>query len=223
MRCHSSALMATHCRTSVARAPTGLRAGWRRLSKAPKQPRARHGPLPLHSGRADTQTSAVSSMETPAKNLSSTTRDCCGSIRAKSPNASSSATRSQLCSARRQAIRQVTEPRRPSRAWRSAAPVRDPPKRAGASGPPRRGNAPVSPLHSLLVDEPQIGFMHQRRRLQGVLHALPFQLMRGQAAQLAVDVRHQFTQGLLVAVGPLQEQFGSVVIVRLIGLGAPVT
>jgi hypothetical protein len=59
------------------------------------------------------------------------------------------------------------------------------------------------PRHSLGFDQPQVSFVDQVRRLQGVAGALPPQVAGRLAAQLLVDEREESFQRLLVARTPL--------------------
>ena len=73
----------------------------------------------------------------------------------------------------------------------------------------RRGHReemrPVSPRR-VLPDEPQIRFVDQRSRLQGMAGRLLAQIARGTAAQIAVDERHQPFRRRLRALAPGLEQ-----------------
>ena len=61
-------------------------------------------------------------------------------------------------------------------------------------------------LHLRLVHQPQVGLVDQRRRLQRVVRPLAADIGGREAAQFAVDERHQFAQCLLVAAAPGLEQ-----------------
>ena len=69
---------------------------------------------------------------------------------------------------------------------------------------------PVVPLHLTDIDQPQIQFVDQRGRLQGVVTALAQHGSPGQAAELAVHERDQLLERPLVAVAPGGQQSGHV-------------
>ncbi len=58
-------------------------------------------------------------------------------------------------------------------------------------------------LRGALVNEPQKGFMHQRRALEGVTWALRSQIAVGERSQFMVDERNQGLKRFLVALPPL--------------------
>jgi hypothetical protein len=70
----------------------------------------------------------------------------------------------------------------------------------------------VLPLHLRLVDEPHVGFVDERRGLQGVADALLAQVARRQPPQLAVDDGQQVIQNAAVAVGQTDEQSGHILL-----------
>src|SRR6185436_8296389 len=58
---------------------------------------------------------------------------------------------------------------------------------------------PVLPALGPILQQLQIRFVHQRRRLQRLARALTFEIVRGEPAQLGVDHRHQRLERRLVA------------------------
>ena len=50
---------------------------------------------------------------------------------------------------------------------------------------------PSLPIHSRLIDQPQIRFVNQRRRLKGMVPPLVFQMPRRQRPELVINQRHQ--------------------------------
>jgi hypothetical protein len=54
-----------------------------------------------------------------------------------------------------------------------------------------------------LIHEPQEGFMHERRRLQGVVGALPAEVVTRQATEFVVNQRHHPFERRVVAVVPV--------------------
>jgi hypothetical protein len=71
--------------------------------------------------------------------------------------------------------------------------------------------SPVLPLHAFVVDQPQVGFIDQRRRLQAVAGLLALQVVVRQAVELVVHDRGQPSERALVSVGPHTEQRTDVV------------
>jgi len=69
----------------------------------------------------------------------------------------------------------------------------------------------ILPVHPLQVDHPQIGLVHQGRRLQRVPGALAPHPAAGQTPQLLLNKRHQRRQCALVAVPPRVKKIGDVV------------
>ena len=77
----------------------------------------------------------------------------------------------------------------------------------------RRRPVEVSPVVEAGVanaGQPQIGLVHQGRRLKGVIRTLPAHVMCGQPAQLVVDQRHQRFEGRGVSGVPAGQQLGHV-------------
>jgi hypothetical protein len=64
----------------------------------------------------------------------------------------------------------------------------------------------VLPFEVLLVDEAQVSFVDERRRLQGVARGLPAQVAPGDAAQFVVDHRQQLVECALITLTPSHEQ-----------------
>ena len=60
----------------------------------------------------------------------------------------------------------------------------------------------VLPVHVRVVDQPQVGFVDQRRRLQAVAGLFALQAVVRQTVELVVDNRGQPSERALVAVGP---------------------
>jgi len=71
--------------------------------------------------------------------------------------------------------------------------------------------SPVLPLHAFVVDQPHVGFVDQRCRLQTVTGPLALQIVVRQAVELVVHNRGQPSERVLVAVGPRTEQRTDVV------------
>ena len=59
------------------------------------------------------------------------------------------------------------------------------------------------------IDQPDVGFVHQRRGLEAVPRSLAGHAAPGDAMELAVHERNQPLQGSLVALRPLHQQPGS--------------
>jgi hypothetical protein len=55
-------------------------------------------------------------------------------------------------------------------------------------------------VRRVLVDEPDVGFVDERRRLEGVIRPFPAQVAAGEPPQLLVDDRGKLVKGRLVAV-----------------------
>jgi hypothetical protein len=64
----------------------------------------------------------------------------------------------------------------------------------------------ILPVDALLVDQPQVGFVDERGRLEGMVRALPSQVAGGDPAKLVVDERQHPLAGVLVAVGRVEQQ-----------------
>jgi hypothetical protein len=62
------------------------------------------------------------------------------------------------------------------------------------------------PVHASLVDEAQIHFVDQRRRLQSVIGALATKMIARQSPQFVIDKRHQFGGRILVAIAPTEKK-----------------
>ena len=60
----------------------------------------------------------------------------------------------------------------------------------------------VLPHHALLIDQPHVRLVHERRRLQRVAAAFAAQLPGRPGAQLAIHHRHQLVAGGGIARGP---------------------
>ena len=65
--------------------------------------------------------------------------------------------------------------------------------------------SPVLPLHAFVVDQPHVGFIDQRRRLQAVGGLLALQVVVRQTVELVVHDRGQPRERSLVALGPRTE------------------
>jgi hypothetical protein len=59
-----------------------------------------------------------------------------------------------------------------------------------------------------LVDQPQIGFVNQRRALQGMPRPFPLEMMPRDVAEFLVDQRNPRFQRFLIARSPAHEQLG---------------
>src|ERR1700674_832096 len=66
----------------------------------------------------------------------------------------------------------------------------------------------VLPAYVLPVNQPKVGLVDQRTRLQGVPGALVAKVMVRQAVQLLIDQWGQFFECRLVALTPGDEQLG---------------
>ena len=64
----------------------------------------------------------------------------------------------------------------------------------------------VLPVHALVIDQPHVGFVDQRRRLQAVAGALAVSCTARQAAELVVHDRGQLGERALVPVAPRTEK-----------------
>ena len=62
------------------------------------------------------------------------------------------------------------------------------------------------PLHPTRVNQAQISFIDQRRRLQQVAGPLVAHEMTRQPAQLMVDKRHQLIERRLISASPGEQQ-----------------
>ena len=62
------------------------------------------------------------------------------------------------------------------------------------------------PVDRVLAQQPHVGLVHERRRLQRVVAAVPAQMAGRAAAQLAVDKREQFVLGVRMPLRPRAEQ-----------------
>ena len=70
----------------------------------------------------------------------------------------------------------------------------------------RHEMSPVLPLHAFVVDQPHVGFIDQRRRLQAVAGALALHVVVRQTAELVVDDRRQQGERTLIPVAPRPEK-----------------
>jgi hypothetical protein len=64
---------------------------------------------------------------------------------------------------------------------------------------------PVIPANGGVSNQSQIGFVHQRRALQGVILALPGQAVPGEAAKFIVDEGDEFFARRAVPVAPAEQ------------------
>jgi hypothetical protein len=69
---------------------------------------------------------------------------------------------------------------------------------------------PVFPVRLILAAEPQPGFVHERRRLQGLPRRFVRHLGRGQPPQLTVDERKDLIRGHGIAALDSMQQQGHV-------------
>ncbi len=72
--------------------------------------------------------------------------------------------------------------------------------------------AAVLPVHALVIDQPQVGFVDQGRGLQAVAGLLALQVVVRQTVELVVHNRGYPSESALVAVGPRTEQRTDVVV-----------
>jgi hypothetical protein len=73
------------------------------------------------------------------------------------------------------------------------------------SGDPEEMRATL-PVHFILIDEPEIGFVDQCCRLKCVICALAAKIMGCQAAEFAIDYWHKLIERRRIAVAPIIEQ-----------------
>ena len=71
----------------------------------------------------------------------------------------------------------------------------DPPHQAGGH---REEMGAVLPLDTGEVDEPKVGLVHERRRLESMTPALPTHRPPGEPAKLAVNQGHQLLERRIV-------------------------
>ena len=64
----------------------------------------------------------------------------------------------------------------------------------------------VLPVHALVIDQPQVRFVDQRRRLQAVAGTLAPHVPVRQTTELVVDDRHQEGERTLIPVAPRSEK-----------------
>jgi len=64
----------------------------------------------------------------------------------------------------------------------------------------------IAPLHSALIDEAHIGFVHQRCRLKRVPRRLVPHVSGSETAKVVVDQRHELLKGLTLAVAPRNQE-----------------
>src|SRR6476469_1493056 len=67
---------------------------------------------------------------------------------------------------------------------------------------------PALPDRLGVIDQPQVGFIENRGRLQRVAGPLPAHVMVSEPVQLRMHQRKQLLQRSVVSVAPLAEQFG---------------
>ena len=65
---------------------------------------------------------------------------------------------------------------------------------------------PILPFDGAEIDEPQIHFIHERRRLQRMPVALIAQVVPCHVPQFFVHQRHELIQCLTITLAPGQEQ-----------------
>src|ERR1051326_1932072 len=66
----------------------------------------------------------------------------------------------------------------------------------------------AAPIDAIVIDQPKVGFVHQRRALQRVVRALAPKIRGGAGAQLAINQRHQLVKRFAIALAPASEQYG---------------
>src|SRR5207249_11690159 len=81
--------------------------------------------------------------------------------------------------------------------------------------------SPVLPVYSLLIDEPDIGFVNKCRGLKSVIETLPPQIAVGYLAQLILDKWHQLVARSLISVAPIYEQLRYLIFPRIHQLSSP--
>ena len=64
----------------------------------------------------------------------------------------------------------------------------------------------VLPVHALVIDQPQVGFVDQGRGLQAVAGALAPHVVVRQTTEFVVDDRHQEGERKLIPVAPRSEK-----------------
>jgi hypothetical protein len=69
---------------------------------------------------------------------------------------------------------------------------------------------PILPLDVLVIDQPQISLVDQRRSLQRVPPTFVAHVMVRHPAQFLVNQRHQAVESALVAIAPIEQQSGDV-------------
>ena len=153
---------------------------------------------------------AVSSMDRPEKNRSSTTRLCWGSIRARSLSASSRATMSRSGLAEGSSTLSMASLMDGAAALAGIAAarvfhqdlaheVRRDAEEMGA----------IFPLRRRIAGESHERFVDEGRALQGVAGAFAAKITMRQAAHFVVDQRHERLQRFLVSGTPSDKQFSN--------------
>ena len=89
------------------------------------------------------------------------------------------------------------------RLWRRAWSTR---MRRMACADYRQEMGAILPLHALVIDQPHVGFVDQRRRLQAVAGALAPHVVVRQATEFVVDDRRQEGERTLISVAPRAEK-----------------
>ena len=79
----------------------------------------------------------------------------------------------------------------------------------------------VLPVHALVVDQPQVGFVDQGRRLQAVAGALAPHVVVRQTTEFVVDDRHQEGERKLIPVAPRSKKRADVARNRFSGVSVP--
>ena len=69
----------------------------------------------------------------------------------------------------------------------------------------------ILPSHPLAVDQAQVGFMDQSRRLKTVTGPLAVHVMMREAAEFCVDDRDQIFERIAVTAGPGVEQLAYII------------
>src|SRR5689334_24261298 len=70
----------------------------------------------------------------------------------------------------------------------------------------------ILPIYRTLIDQLQIGFVNQRRSFQHLLVTLAMQVLMCNAAQLVINDRQQVSERLLIAIAPLAQQRGHIML-----------
>ena len=67
----------------------------------------------------------------------------------------------------------------------------------------------IRPVHILLINQADVGFVYQGSGLECVIFSFPAHVTAGQAVEFVVDQRVQLVQSGLVPIAPFSEQFSN--------------